>query len=316
MKVWIDQDLCTGDGLCEEIAPDVFTLLDDGLAYVKEGSRSSPTRAAPKGWPTSRPARKRRPSSPPKSAPESASSSKSSDRTRSQRGAQVEAVAGQRPVSTSSAADRVQHGADLGRGERVGDAGPVGGDGEGHADHPPSRVDQRGARVARLAGRPRAPARRARCAPSRRCRGRRPGCAGRPGTATPASGPPPGWPNTAPRTAGCTARAAARRGRAPAPTAPRGRGRGRTRPPPRRPARRRTRSRVVRGSPLTTCALVTTRPGRDHEAGALLDPAARLAHHLHRRGRGPGRRGRVDARHPRRRAEVGRRPERRRTPRE
>ena len=37
MKVWIDQDLCTGDGLCEEIAPEVFTLLDDGLAYVKEG---------------------------------------------------------------------------------------------------------------------------------------------------------------------------------------------------------------------------------------------------------------------------------------
>ena len=39
MKVWIDQDLCTGDGLCEEIAPDVFTLLDDGLAYVKEGEK-------------------------------------------------------------------------------------------------------------------------------------------------------------------------------------------------------------------------------------------------------------------------------------
>ena len=39
MKVWIDQDLCTGDGLCEEIAPDVFTLLDDGLAYVKEGAQ-------------------------------------------------------------------------------------------------------------------------------------------------------------------------------------------------------------------------------------------------------------------------------------
>ncbi|MGH9178289.1 MAG: ferredoxin [Acidimicrobiales bacterium] len=39
MKVWIDQDLCTGDGLCEEIAPAVFTLLDDGLAYVKEGDR-------------------------------------------------------------------------------------------------------------------------------------------------------------------------------------------------------------------------------------------------------------------------------------
>jgi len=36
MKVWIDQDLCTGDGLCEEICPDVFTLQDDGLAYVKD----------------------------------------------------------------------------------------------------------------------------------------------------------------------------------------------------------------------------------------------------------------------------------------
>lgn len=37
VKVWIDQDLCTGDGLCEEIAPDVFVLLDDGLAYVRDG---------------------------------------------------------------------------------------------------------------------------------------------------------------------------------------------------------------------------------------------------------------------------------------
>jgi ferredoxin len=39
VKVWIDQDLCTGDGLCEEIAPDVFVLLDDGLAYVREGEK-------------------------------------------------------------------------------------------------------------------------------------------------------------------------------------------------------------------------------------------------------------------------------------
>ena len=36
MQVWIDQDLCTGDGLCEEICPDVFTLQDDGIAYVKD----------------------------------------------------------------------------------------------------------------------------------------------------------------------------------------------------------------------------------------------------------------------------------------
>ena len=35
MKVWIDQDLCTGDGLCEEICPSVFTSQDDGLFYVK-----------------------------------------------------------------------------------------------------------------------------------------------------------------------------------------------------------------------------------------------------------------------------------------
>lgn len=44
MKVWIDQDLCTGDGLCAEIAPAVFILLEDGLAYVKEGAevRSEP----------------------------------------------------------------------------------------------------------------------------------------------------------------------------------------------------------------------------------------------------------------------------------
>ncbi len=39
MKVWIDQDLCTGDGLCAEIAPAVFVLLDDGLAYVKENEK-------------------------------------------------------------------------------------------------------------------------------------------------------------------------------------------------------------------------------------------------------------------------------------
>ena len=37
MKVWIDQDLCTGDGLCVEIAPDVFVMDSDGLAYVAEG---------------------------------------------------------------------------------------------------------------------------------------------------------------------------------------------------------------------------------------------------------------------------------------
>lgn len=36
MKVWIDQDLCTGDGLCVEITPALFDMHSDGLAYVKE----------------------------------------------------------------------------------------------------------------------------------------------------------------------------------------------------------------------------------------------------------------------------------------
>jgi len=40
MKVWIDQDLCTGDGLCEEIAPAVFFSQDDGLFYVKESAEN------------------------------------------------------------------------------------------------------------------------------------------------------------------------------------------------------------------------------------------------------------------------------------
>ena len=38
MKEWIDQDHCTGDGLCEEIAPAVFFGMDDGLFYVKESA--------------------------------------------------------------------------------------------------------------------------------------------------------------------------------------------------------------------------------------------------------------------------------------
>lgn len=38
LQVWIDQDLCTGDGLCVQYAPDVFEFDIDGLAYVKDGS--------------------------------------------------------------------------------------------------------------------------------------------------------------------------------------------------------------------------------------------------------------------------------------
>lgn len=38
VRVWIDQKLCTGDGLCTQYAPDVFEFGDDGLAYVKDAT--------------------------------------------------------------------------------------------------------------------------------------------------------------------------------------------------------------------------------------------------------------------------------------
>jgi ferredoxin len=34
MKPVIDEDLCIGDGSCEDLCPDVFQLGDDGLAHV------------------------------------------------------------------------------------------------------------------------------------------------------------------------------------------------------------------------------------------------------------------------------------------
>ena len=39
LRVWVDQDLCTGDGLCVQYAPEVFEFDVDGLAYVKEGGK-------------------------------------------------------------------------------------------------------------------------------------------------------------------------------------------------------------------------------------------------------------------------------------
>jgi ferredoxin len=36
LRVWIDQDLCTGDGICTDHCPAVFTILEDGIAYVKQ----------------------------------------------------------------------------------------------------------------------------------------------------------------------------------------------------------------------------------------------------------------------------------------
>ena len=34
MKVWIDGHLCTGVALCEKSCPEVFVMVDDGIAHV------------------------------------------------------------------------------------------------------------------------------------------------------------------------------------------------------------------------------------------------------------------------------------------
>ncbi len=39
MRVWIDQDQCTGDGLCEEVCAAAFTVTDDVVASVREDAR-------------------------------------------------------------------------------------------------------------------------------------------------------------------------------------------------------------------------------------------------------------------------------------
>lgn len=40
LRVWIDQDLCTGDGICTDHAPQVFMILEDGIAYCREGEKT------------------------------------------------------------------------------------------------------------------------------------------------------------------------------------------------------------------------------------------------------------------------------------
>lgn len=41
-KIEIDRTLCSGFGACAELAPDVITLDEDGLASVRVGSTSDP----------------------------------------------------------------------------------------------------------------------------------------------------------------------------------------------------------------------------------------------------------------------------------
>jgi ferredoxin len=38
MRVWIDQHACVGNGICADLAPDVFAF-DGELAYVRDGDR-------------------------------------------------------------------------------------------------------------------------------------------------------------------------------------------------------------------------------------------------------------------------------------
>jgi ferredoxin len=45
VKVWIDQDACVGNGICEELAGKVFAF-DGALAYVRDGDRVLTDRGA------------------------------------------------------------------------------------------------------------------------------------------------------------------------------------------------------------------------------------------------------------------------------
>ena len=56
MRVWIDQDLCTGDGLCVDHCPDVFVQLEDGIAYVAEDGQvlNDPGGSGSLAWVTDR----------------------------------------------------------------------------------------------------------------------------------------------------------------------------------------------------------------------------------------------------------------------
>lgn len=53
LQVAIDQARCTGDGLCAQLAPEVFEFDIDGLAYVKDPAgaiQSAPGAQVPVPW--------------------------------------------------------------------------------------------------------------------------------------------------------------------------------------------------------------------------------------------------------------------------
>ncbi len=40
MRVEVDLDKCTGHGICESIAEDVFEVQDDGIVLIRDGERA------------------------------------------------------------------------------------------------------------------------------------------------------------------------------------------------------------------------------------------------------------------------------------
>ena len=51
MKVWIDQELCTGDGQCVDICPEVFFMHDDASSYRAYVRRVGESGCGPNGAP-------------------------------------------------------------------------------------------------------------------------------------------------------------------------------------------------------------------------------------------------------------------------
>ena len=42
MRVWIDERSCVGNGICEELCPEMFTIVDGDVAKVRDGNRLLP----------------------------------------------------------------------------------------------------------------------------------------------------------------------------------------------------------------------------------------------------------------------------------
>jgi ferredoxin len=49
VRVYVDQDLCTGSMVCESITPQVFAMDDEGLATVIDDGAVLPEGGAPAG---------------------------------------------------------------------------------------------------------------------------------------------------------------------------------------------------------------------------------------------------------------------------